>query len=40
MSNPAENAVTELIELDSMIKEAVQVLSLNPIDTAGGGDGD
>lgn len=36
----AETAVTELIELDAKIKAAVQVLSLNPIDVSGGGDGD
>jgi len=36
----AETAVEELIELDQKIKAAVQVLSLNPIDTSGGGDGD
>ncbi len=36
----AETAVAELIELDQKIKAAVQVLSLNPIDTSGGGDGD
>ena len=36
----AEAAVAELIELDQKIKAAVQVLSLNPIDTSGGGDGD
>lgn len=36
----AEAAVDALTELDADIKAAVQVLSLNPIDTSGGGDSD
>lgn len=36
----AEIAVDELIALDQEIKAAVQVLSLNTIDTSGGGDSD
>ncbi|NTS78015.1 iron-regulated protein [Catenovulum sp. SM1970] len=36
----AEAAVAELIGLDAKLKAATEVLSLNPIDTTGGGDGD
>ena len=33
-------AVSELIALDSLLHEAVELLSLSPIDTSGSGDGD
>ena len=36
----AQSAVDELLGLDQKIKAAIQVLSLNEIDTSGGGDGD
>lgn len=38
--NVAEQAVNELFLLDEKIRTAVEVLSLNPIDTSGGGDSD